>query len=83
MKQVQTNCRSPVRTAASAIAASRLLSPRLPREREGEAPAEPDAGNGSAGASPSHRHFPLAEQDWGQAYIVSLGSGLQNSVLPA
>ena len=32
-------------------------------EREGEAPAEPDAGNGSAGASPSHRHLPLAAQE--------------------
>ena len=40
-----------------------LWSPRSPREREGEAPAEPVAGTVSAGASPSHRRFLLAAQD--------------------
>ncbi|MCY2988134.1 MAG: hypothetical protein NTY19_09765 [Planctomycetota bacterium] len=40
-----------------------LLSPRLPMEWEGEAPAEPPSGHGSAGASPSRCEFPLTAQD--------------------
>ncbi len=40
-----------------------LLSPRLPMEWEGEAPAKPDAAPGSAGASPSQLKVPLTALD--------------------